>query len=40
VTACRLVDLGESAQRDHDVDAVTVAEHSRHGDGAGELLEV
>ena len=38
--ALRLVDLGEPAQRDHDVEAVTIAEHAGHGDRSGELLEI
>ena len=40
MTSYRLLDFGEPAQRGHDVETVTVAEHARHGDGAGELLEV
>ena len=40
VPTLRLVDVGEPAQSGDDVDAVTVTEHARHCDGAGELLEV
>ena len=40
MTSGRLVDVGEPAQRSHDVEAVTVAEDTRHGDRSGELLEV
>jgi len=35
-----LVDLSEPTQSDHDIEAVTVAEHPGHGDRSGELLEV
>ena len=38
--ALGLVDVGESTQRRSDVEAVTIAEDSGHGDGTGELLEV
>jgi hypothetical protein len=34
VPSCRLVDVCEPAQRGHDVDPVTVAEHAEHGDTA------
>mgnify|MGYP001827845452 CR=1 FL=1 len=40
VPALGLVDIGEAAQGGDDVDAVTVAQHARHGDGSGELLEI
>jgi hypothetical protein len=30
----------EPTQRDDDIEAVAVAEHSGHGDRSGELLEV
>ena len=35
----RFVDLGEAPERNHDVEAVTVTEDTRHGDRLGELLE-
>ena len=35
-----LVDGGQPAKGDHDIEAVTVAEDTRHRDGTGELLEV
>ena len=38
--ARRLVDVGESAQRGDDVEAVTVAEYARHRHRSGELLEI
>jgi hypothetical protein len=38
VTLDGLIDVGESAQRGHDVEAVTVAEGAGHGDGSRELL--
>ncbi len=40
VRPCGLVDVSESTQRGHEFEAVTVTEHARHSDGAGELLEV
>ena len=40
MSALRLVDLGEPAEGDYDVEAVTVAERSRHRDRAGELLKI
>ena len=35
-----LFGLGEPTQRHHDVEAVTAAEHTGHGDRSGEMLEV
>lgn len=40
VPTCRLVDLGKPAKRRDDIEAVTIAEHTGHGDRSGELLEV
>lgn len=34
------VDRREPAKRHNDVEAVTFAEHTGHGDGGGELFEV
>lgn len=35
-----LVELSQAAQRSDDIEPVTVAEDTDHGDGSGELLEV
>lgn len=40
MTTLGLVDVGEPAQGDHDVEAVTVAEDAGHGDRSGERFEV
>ena len=40
MTVDRFVDLGEPAQRGHNVEPVAVAEYSGHRHRASELLEV
>ena len=38
--ALRLLDAGETSEGDHNVEAVTITEHTGHRNGAGELLEM